>query len=155
MKSDIGKIDFNNITISYEDDTNEIVRLLKYEFNNREFDEEDDFDEDPNITKIKDFSSLCVSLIEKGYDNTDDTIYVKKIMNKDFYVVLEGNRRISAIKILLNFDKFKSLNFLPSSLIKVIENCIEKNSIQKLKNSIPEGFINVKVISTDKTNDEI
>lgn len=85
-------IDFPlNFDIKYSDDTKYIKQTIKNEI--------DTHDDDDQKDPLKSFKDLMSSIINKGFINDNDGIFVKEIQENK-YVVLEGNRRICAIKIL-------------------------------------------------------
>ena len=85
-------IDFSNeININYDNDDVLIKELIDFEKN---YNDEDDKD------NLKIFKELIDNLLDNGFISDDDSIFVKKCSNYEKYVVLEGNRRIAAIKIL-------------------------------------------------------
>ena len=85
-------IDFSNeININYDSDDVLIKELIDFEKN---YNDEDDKD------NLKIFKELIDNLLDNGFISDDDSIFVKKCSNYEKYVVLEGNRRIAAIKIL-------------------------------------------------------
>lgn len=93
-------IDFSNeININYDSDDVLIKELIDFEKN---YNDEDDKD------NLKIFKELIDNLLDNGFISDDDSIFVKKCSNYEKYVVLEGNRRIAAIKILNYLKDSKS-----------------------------------------------
>ena len=93
-------IDFSNeININYDSDDVLIKELIDFEKN---YNDEDDKD------NLKIFKELIDNLLDNGFISDDDSIFVKKCSNYGKYVVLEGNRRIAAIKILNYLKDSKS-----------------------------------------------
>jgi hypothetical protein len=75
-----------------------ILHLLKYESN---------FSDEEKSNNYEKFLELCKSLILDGFNQTEDNIFVKEATEKGKFIVLEGNRRVSAIKFLKNYDEWK------------------------------------------------
>lgn len=142
-------IDFpSSFDIKYSDDTEYIKQTIK-----NEIDTHDDESKDP----LKSFKDLLLSIINKGFINDNDGVFVKEVLENK-YVVLEGNRRICAVKILNKLklkdkwvidwftETFKSafsdlildkLNINNYSIIKEID-CwlIKSNDIDYIKSKI-------------------
>lgn len=85
-------IDFSSdFNINYDNDDKLIKELVEFEDN---YNDEDDKD------NLKIFKELIDNLLDNGFISDNDSIFVKKCDNYEKYIVLEGNRRIAAIKIL-------------------------------------------------------
>ncbi|GAB2028158.1 hypothetical protein [Lactovum odontotermitis] len=74
-------------------------------------------------TSRKQLMNLAESIAVKGYDSTEAIIVVSE-NNK--YVAYDGNRRVAALKLLLNYDNF---DFLADSDIKILKKLSEGSVI--------------------------
>ena len=96
-------IDFSSdFNINYNNDDKLIKELVEFEDN---YNDEDDKD------NLKIFKELIDNLLDNGFISDNDSIFVKKCDNYEKYekyIVLEGNRRIAAIKILNYLKEGKS-----------------------------------------------
>ncbi len=68
---------------------------------------------------------IILSLVTSGYFPNDPLLAIKQ---KEFYTVIEGNRRLAALKIITSYDKFKDC--YPKSLPKPSKTLI--NSLEKI-----------------------
>lgn len=83
----------NSFNIEYDNDDKLIRNLIDYGLNQN--------------NKLECFVELIDSLLNNGFIEDNDYIFVKKINKK--YVVLEGNRRVAAVKIINYLKENKSI----------------------------------------------
>lgn len=145
----IGDLDITNSSVSYNEDKQAIIDLIHYESNQSD-DEEKFF--------YKNFYDLCCSLISNGFDQTEDNIFIKQNINKENYFVLEGNRRISAIKFLRHFKDWIedfSIVFGNEFKEKITKKYQSWNPIKKQALLKPNFSIHCWVIKKGINNDDI
>lgn len=140
--------------IDYSDDTEYIKSTIKKEIDTHDDDAED---------SLKSFKDLLWSFITKGFISDNDSIFVKEINENKKYVVLEGNRRICAIKILNNIksEKDNVINWFIDTFTLDFYNKIKPklenySSIEKIECKLILGndidYIKSKIYKRDQIN---
>lgn len=140
---------------SYSNDDDIIKFLVKHE-------SEIEYDGEEKKSKLEEFKELIESLLANGYNN-DEPILVRKIQDNGKYYSLDGNRRISAIKIL-NYLKNNQQNWIEwfeceftQNYFDTIKSKISDFSCEKIlckiiESNVDDNIIKKSIYRTDLIN---